>query len=100
MAYVTPSHQYPTGIVMPVKRRMELLRWANEAENVISLKMIMTVNFVIKGSRFRRFKETIRTAEGGVSGYLFQIHSSGDPLELYGASGRWRRLSMKRNVDF
>ena len=32
IAYVTPSHQYPTGIVMPMKRRMELLRWANEAE--------------------------------------------------------------------
>ncbi len=31
-AYVTPSHQYPTGIVMPVKRRMELLRWAEEGE--------------------------------------------------------------------
>lgn len=28
IAYVTPSHQYPTGIVMPMKRRMELLRWA------------------------------------------------------------------------
>ena len=24
IAYVTPSHQYPTGIVMPIKRRMEL----------------------------------------------------------------------------
>lgn len=32
IAYVTPSHQYPTGIVMPMKRRMELLRWANEAD--------------------------------------------------------------------
>ncbi len=32
VAYVTPSHQYPTGIVMPMKRRMELLRWANEKE--------------------------------------------------------------------
>lgn len=28
IAYVTPSHQYPTGIVMPIKRRMELLAWA------------------------------------------------------------------------
>lgn len=28
IAYVTPSHQYPTGIVMPIKRRMELLSWA------------------------------------------------------------------------
>ena len=25
IAYVMPSHQYPTGIVMPVKRRQELL---------------------------------------------------------------------------
>ena len=26
IAYVMPSHQYPTGIVMPVKRRQEILR--------------------------------------------------------------------------
>ena len=32
IAYVTPSHQYPTGIVMPMKRRIELLGWANESE--------------------------------------------------------------------
>ena len=32
MAYVMPSHQYPLGIVMPIKRRMELLQWAAEAE--------------------------------------------------------------------
>lgn len=28
VAYVMPSHQFPTGIVMPVGRRQELLRWA------------------------------------------------------------------------
>ncbi len=28
VAYVMPSHQYPTGRVMPIGRRMELLRWA------------------------------------------------------------------------
>ena len=28
IAYVMPSHQYPTGIIMPVKRRQELLSWA------------------------------------------------------------------------
>uniref|UniRef100_UPI004055C5FE MocR-like pyridoxine biosynthesis transcription factor PdxR n=1 Tax=Acetatifactor sp. TaxID=1872090 RepID=UPI004055C5FE len=31
-AYVMPSHQYPTGAVMPIGRRLELLRWADEAE--------------------------------------------------------------------
>ena len=28
IAYVMPSHQFPMGIVMPVKRRQELLDWA------------------------------------------------------------------------
>ncbi len=28
IAFVMPSHQYPLGIVMPIKRRIELLRWA------------------------------------------------------------------------
>lgn len=32
IAYVMPSHQYPLGIVMPIRRRMELLSWADEAE--------------------------------------------------------------------
>ena len=30
IAYVMPSHQYPLGIVMPIKRRLELLAWAEE----------------------------------------------------------------------
>ena len=30
VAYVMPSHQYPLGIVMPIKRRLELLKWAAE----------------------------------------------------------------------
>ena len=29
-AYVMPSHQFPTGTVMPVRRRQELLFWAGE----------------------------------------------------------------------
>lgn len=28
LAYVMPSRQYPTGVSMPIGRRMELLRWA------------------------------------------------------------------------
>lgn len=33
LAYVTPSHQFPLGIVMPIKRRLELLDWANKKSN-------------------------------------------------------------------
>ena len=32
-AYVMPSHQFPTGTVMPIGRRMELLKWAAAGEN-------------------------------------------------------------------
>lgn len=32
LTYVMPSHQYPTGVVMPIGRRSELLKWANEGE--------------------------------------------------------------------
>lgn len=30
LAYVTPSHQFPTGVVMSLPRRLALLRWAAE----------------------------------------------------------------------
>lgn len=33
LAYVMPSHQFPLGIVMPIGRRMELLKWASEEED-------------------------------------------------------------------
>lgn len=32
VAYVTPSHQYPIGVIMPIKRRLELLNWASSSE--------------------------------------------------------------------
>ncbi len=34
-AYVMPSHQFPTGTVMPIGRRMELLKWAGGAERYL-----------------------------------------------------------------
>ncbi len=33
IAYVTPSHQFPLGIVMPAGRRAELLTWAAASED-------------------------------------------------------------------
>ena len=31
LAYVSPSHQYPTGATMSATRRLELIRWATQA---------------------------------------------------------------------
>jgi len=35
LVYVTPSHQYPTGAVMTLARRLELLRWAERRRSWI-----------------------------------------------------------------
>jgi GntR family transcriptional regulator/MocR family aminotransferase len=31
--HITPSHQFPSGIVMPISKRIELLQWVSENQN-------------------------------------------------------------------
>ena len=33
--HVSPSHQFPTGIITPIKRRYEILKWASEKNGYI-----------------------------------------------------------------
>lgn len=35
VAFVSPSHQFPTGVIMPVDRRSKLLSWADERDRYI-----------------------------------------------------------------
>lgn len=35
LLYVTPSHQFPTGVLMSLNRRLALLRWAEETNSFI-----------------------------------------------------------------
>lgn len=35
VAYVTPSHQFPVGCVMPIANRLKLIQWARDGGNVI-----------------------------------------------------------------
>ncbi|MFE8699293.1 PLP-dependent aminotransferase family protein [Cytobacillus sp. FJAT-54145] len=35
LAYVTPSHQFPLGMVMSIQKRMRLLNWAYETDSYI-----------------------------------------------------------------
>ena len=30
--HITPSHQFPTGAIMPINRRIQILNWANESK--------------------------------------------------------------------
>ncbi|QED46116.1 MocR-like pyridoxine biosynthesis transcription factor PdxR [Cytobacillus dafuensis] len=35
LLYTTPAHQFPLGMIMPLERRMGLLKWANEQNSLI-----------------------------------------------------------------
>jgi len=35
VVYVSPSHQFPTGFLMPVPKRIDLINWAREKESFI-----------------------------------------------------------------
>jgi GntR family transcriptional regulator / MocR family aminotransferase len=35
LAYVTPAHQFPTGVALSLRRRLELIAWARERRAVI-----------------------------------------------------------------
>lgn len=48
-AYVMPSHQYPMGVIMPIGRRMELLKWAAEREGRYLIEDDYDSEFRFKG---------------------------------------------------
>lgn len=35
MVHIAPSHQFPMGAVIPIHKRIEILKWAQEHENII-----------------------------------------------------------------
>ncbi|MPW25375.1 aminotransferase class I/II-fold pyridoxal phosphate-dependent enzyme [Alkalibaculum sp. M08DMB] len=35
MVYLSPSHQYPTGSVMPIDKRLDILNWASNNDSII-----------------------------------------------------------------
>lgn len=38
IVHISPSHHFPTGIIMPASRRYELLSWANQSEERVLLE--------------------------------------------------------------
>ena len=67
MVYVMPSHQFPLGNVMPLRRRLELLQWASEGEE----------RYIIEDdhdSEFRYKGKPIPALWGNDTGELSLIH--------------------------
>lgn len=47
--HISPAHQFPTGIVMPIKRKLDLLQWVNEKEDRIIIEDDYDSEFRFKG---------------------------------------------------
>ena len=58
LTYVMPSHQYPTGTVMPIGRRSELLKWANEKEERYLIEDDYDSEFRYKGKPIPSLQST------------------------------------------
>lgn len=67
LVYVSPSHQFPTGTVMPAGIRHRLLQWAGETDGSLS-KTITTVNFGTTGARYRHFRDWTAAAASSIWG--------------------------------
>lgn len=61
IAYVMPSHQYPTGIVMPIGRRLELLKWANKNPDRYVIEDDYDSEFRYKGKPIPSLQSTDRS---------------------------------------
>ena len=53
--HISPSHHFPTGIIMPVSRRYELLGWASKASS----------HYIIEDDYDSEFRLTGQAIEGG-----------------------------------
>ena len=58
LVYVTPSHQFPTGSIMPYPERERLLSGPMPETHTLS-RMIMTASFVTRENRFLLCKDWI-----------------------------------------
>lgn len=63
VAYVMPSHQYPTGVVMPIGRRLELLKWAEQAEDRFLIEDDYDSEFRYKGKPIPALQASDRTGK-------------------------------------
>jgi GntR family transcriptional regulator / MocR family aminotransferase len=35
LLFVTPSHQFPTGVILPLERRLAILKWARQSNSIV-----------------------------------------------------------------
>ena len=88
IAFVMPSHQYPLGTVMPIKRRMELLAWADESEDRYIIEDDYDSEFRYKGKPIPALQGYDGNGESHLYRDFLQIDRTGNPHELSCPSGK------------
>ena len=83
LAYVMPSHQFPTGIVMPIGRRLELLKWAAGEPGRYLIEDDYDSEFRYRGKPIPSLQASDQ-ADQVI--YIFQSHCPGHTNQLYGAA--------------
>lgn len=76
VAITTPSHQFPTGIIMGVRRRQRLLNWAYEAEGRYIIEDDFDSNFKYTGQPIPALKSMDRHERVILSGSFSQTMGS------------------------
>ncbi|MDO5041480.1 MAG: PLP-dependent aminotransferase family protein [Peptoniphilus sp.] len=76
VAIITPNHQFPTGIIMGVRRRQELLNWAYEKKDRYIIEDDFDSNFKYTGQPIPSLKSLDRHDRVILSGSFSQVMGS------------------------
>lgn len=86
LCYVTPSHQFPMGSVMPASTRDQLLKWASEKEGRYILEDDHDSEFRYTGRPIPALQSFYKSGYRYLYRYFFKGNYSGTPCGLYDPS--------------
>ncbi|MFR1259140.1 MAG: PLP-dependent aminotransferase family protein [Oscillospiraceae bacterium] len=83
IVHVSPSHQYPTGTVMPITRRQELLAWMGRGEERFLIEDDYDSEFRFSGASDSDAAEPRYPRQSHLSQHLLQNHRSRASHQLH-----------------
>ena len=84
--YVMPSHQFPLGTVMPLKQRLELLKWASEKEGRYLIEDDHDSEYRYKGKPIPSLQSIDHEEKVIYLGTFSKKHCAVTPYQLHGSS--------------
>ncbi len=87
LAYIMPSHQFPMGMVMPMKRRMQLLAWASRENGRYLIEDDYDSEFRYKGRPIPALQGNDTEGKVIYLGTFFAGDCAVHPHQLHGAAG-------------